>query len=53
MTRTEVYLICDSCGFEYKFPHRNEPELKEFAEKHGWECDKTGDYCPECKETYI
>ena len=52
MTRTETYLTCDMCDFEFKTPALESEDVRYFARRDGWECTDNGDYCPECKETY-
>ncbi len=52
MTRTETYLTCDNCEFEYKQPALGSEDVRYFAKKDGWLCDENCDLCPECRETY-
>ena len=48
--------VCETCGLDCRTPlalgkHRTKcgPEVLEFSDRH----DKTGDKCPECKDTWV
>ncbi|WP_433357743.1 hypothetical protein ACQP25_44955 (plasmid) [Microtetraspora malaysiensis] len=55
---SQITVFCDRCGDEVTgdyvvSEHMTSPERLEVARAHlrgeGWVCDKTGDYCPDCK----
>lgn len=55
---TQITVFCDECGKRVTGDYvineeMSKPERLEVARAHlrreDWQCDKTGDYCPDCK----
>ena len=44
-------LQCDTCGDNYTGVTRtwNPSEIRGGAVRDGWQCNSSGDYCPDCR----